>query len=186
MDNMDKMGRLHYGIQLSLMYLISFAISYFANLDHLGPSIVLWLLLVMPYTIIITIRRLNDINKSAWLTPLLIAVPVSLIILSFIPGETNNELGRMRRLHYGLNFIAIFFICFVWTFIGEQEPLLLMYGYIGASIYSIFIAIKRFHDMDKSGWWALLTLLPLVSIIIIFIPGTKGSNRFGEDPKVSK
>lgn len=198
MDNMDKMGRLHYGIQLSLMYIISFAISYFANLDHLGPSIILWLLLVMPYTIIITIRRLNDINKSAWLAPLLIAVPVSLIILAFIPGtsgETNNELGRMRRLHYGLHFIAIFFIYFICLFVDKAGQysgfpaivdLLLMCGYIGTIIYSIIIAIKRFHDMDKSGWWALLTLLPLVSIIIIFIPGTKGSNRFGEDPKVLK
>ena len=104
-------------------------------------------------------------------------------------------MGRMRRLHYGLHFIVIFFIYFICGFIERLAPysgfpaivyLLIMCGYIGAIIYSIFIAIKRFHDMDKSGWWALLTLLPLVSIIIIFIPGIKGSNRFGEDPKVSK
>lgn len=97
-------------------------------------------------------------------------------------------MGRMRRLHYGLHFIVIFFMYFICGFFERLEPYsdFSTLVFIGAIIYSIIIAIKRFHDMDKSGWWALLTLLPLVSIIIIFIPGTKGSNRFGEDPKGSK
>ena len=44
--------------------------------------------------------------------------------------------------------------------------------------------IKRLHDVDKSGWWALIMLIPLVNlclgIYLLFAKGTEGSNRFGE------
>lgn len=49
------------------------------------------------------------------------------------------------------------------------------------------LAVKRFHDRDKSGWWILIQLIPLVGAIwyIVetgFLPGTPGTNRFGPDP----
>jgi len=51
---------------------------------------------------------------------------------------------------------------------------------------SIAVAVRRFHDQDKSGWFYLLSLIPYVGgiIMIVFmcIGGTPGSNRFGMDP----
>lgn len=49
------------------------------------------------------------------------------------------------------------------------------------------IAIKRWHDRDKSGWWVLIGLVPLIGPIwaIVetgFLPGTDGPNQFGADP----
>jgi uncharacterized membrane protein YhaH (DUF805 family) len=49
---------------------------------------------------------------------------------------------------------------------------------------SLAIQIKRFHDRDKSGWWVLLNLIPIIGPIWLFIelgflPGTPGPNRFG-------
>jgi len=52
---------------------------------------------------------------------------------------------------------------------------------------SLCVAIKRYHDRDKSGWWCLILLIPLVGIIWYIIDvgclrGTIGPNRFGPDP----
>jgi len=49
------------------------------------------------------------------------------------------------------------------------------------------VTIKRWHDRDKSGWWILITLIPIVGDIwsLIengFLKGTTGDNRFGPDP----
>ena len=51
---------------------------------------------------------------------------------------------------------------------------------------SIAVTARRLHDLDRSAWWMLLPLIPLVGSIIIFIwycsTGTIGGNRFGPDP----
>ena len=47
------------------------------------------------------------------------------------------------------------------------------------------VGIRRLHDLDRSGWWILLFLIPLVGAIILIIwfcsKGTDGPNRFGAD-----
>jgi uncharacterized membrane protein YhaH (DUF805 family) len=52
---------------------------------------------------------------------------------------------------------------------------------------TIAIQVKRWHDHDMSGWWWFLSLLPIVGPIVAFvllgfIRGTIGRNRFGADP----
>ncbi|MDB6117012.1 MAG: hypothetical protein JWO08_793 [Verrucomicrobiaceae bacterium] len=54
-------------------------------------------------------------------------------------------------------------------------------------LLGIIIQVKRWHDLDKSGWWVLFNFLPFIGGIITFIncgclKGTKGPNRFGDDP----
>ena len=52
----------------------------------------------------------------------------------------------------------------------------------------IAIGIRRLHDLDKSGWWTLIVLIPLVGAIILIVwyctKGTPGANRFGPEPAV--
>jgi uncharacterized membrane protein YhaH (DUF805 family) len=47
----------------------------------------------------------------------------------------------------------------------------------------IAVAVRRLHDLDKSGWFLLLALIPLVGAIILIVwacqEGTRGPNRFG-------
>ncbi len=51
---------------------------------------------------------------------------------------------------------------------------------------STMLQIRRFHDVDRSGWWVLTTFIPIVGIIpgiyLLFAKGTVGDNRFGPDP----
>ena len=52
---------------------------------------------------------------------------------------------------------------------------------LGNLIPMIALAVRRMHDNDKSGWWILV---PIYNIIVIwFMEGTRGPNRFGPDPK---
>jgi uncharacterized membrane protein YhaH (DUF805 family) len=49
------------------------------------------------------------------------------------------------------------------------------------------IAVRRLHDTDRSGWWILIGLVPIVGIILLIVwyctAGTAGPNTYGPDPK---
>ena len=51
---------------------------------------------------------------------------------------------------------------------------------------SIAVGVRRLHDLDRSGWWLLLGLIPLIGAIVLIVwfvgRGTPGANRFGPDP----
>ena len=49
------------------------------------------------------------------------------------------------------------------------------------------VSVKRLQDRDKSAWWLLLTVIPIVGTIwyligVGFLRGTKGPNRYSPDP----
>jgi uncharacterized membrane protein YhaH (DUF805 family) len=51
---------------------------------------------------------------------------------------------------------------------------------------ALAIYTKRWHDRDKSGWWSLIALVPIIGGIWMlvelgFLRGTDGPNRFGND-----
>jgi uncharacterized membrane protein YhaH (DUF805 family) len=50
---------------------------------------------------------------------------------------------------------------------------------------SIAVAIRRLHDLDRTGWWLLLAFTGIGAIVLLVwdcMKGTTGSNRFGADP----
>ncbi len=60
-----------------------------------------------------------------------------------------------------------------------------------ATIATLFASIaggtKRLHDRDRSGWFQLVMLIPMVGWIWVFVEitwlrGTRGPNRYGPDP----
>lgn len=46
--------------------------------------------------------------------------------------------------------------------------------------------VRRLHDADRSGWFVLVDVIPLVGPIILLVwfceRGTRGPNQFGLDP----
>jgi len=51
----------------------------------------------------------------------------------------------------------------------------------------VAISAKRWHDRDRSGWWVLVLLLPVVGVLWLLadnglVRGTRGPNRFGPPP----
>jgi len=48
------------------------------------------------------------------------------------------------------------------------------------------VAVRRLHDIGRSGWWILVGIIPLVGWIVLLVwyltPGTPGSNEYGAAP----
>jgi uncharacterized membrane protein YhaH (DUF805 family) len=59
--------------------------------------------------------------------------------------------------------------------------------WLATLVPSIAVSVRRLHDIDRSGWWVFISLIPLIGAIILLVfnvtEGTRGPNRFGPDPK---
>jgi uncharacterized membrane protein YhaH (DUF805 family) len=71
--------------------------------------------------------------------------------------------------------------------IGPIASLVLFFFGIVATWISVAVAIKRFHDRDKSGWWVLIIFVPVIGALWYliecgFLRGTDGHNKYGHDP----
>lgn len=58
---------------------------------------------------------------------------------------------------------------------------------LGLVWISLAAQIKRWHDVDKSGFWCFIVLVPILGALYafyknFFVKGTTGPNRFGSDP----
>lgn len=55
---------------------------------------------------------------------------------------------------------------------------------IACFLFGLLLAMRRCHDFGRSGWIALLLFIPLLNILVIlillFISGDSGRNKFGE------
>jgi uncharacterized membrane protein YhaH (DUF805 family) len=69
----------------------------------------------------------------------------------------------------------------------------IVFSFVGISIViaNIMTTIRRLHDMNISGFWILFNIIPylgatVIGIMCLFVPGSKESNRFGDNPRHSK
>ena len=104
--------------------------------------------------------------------------------------------GRINRAKFwaGVGFLiaigllAMFIDMLLGTTMGRDG-----YGIVSlvVSLASVYFALalyaKRWHDRDKSGWWSLILLVPLIGFVwwIVecgILEGTRGPNRYGADP----
>ena len=104
--------------------------------------------------------------------------------------------GRSRRLEYGMFLVVVFLISIILVFIDMQTGMFAPDSGLGllSSLFSlavmvpgIAVGVRRLHDINASGWWYLLILIPLVNVVLVlfllFKQGMAGANRFGPDPK---
>ena len=48
------------------------------------------------------------------------------------------------------------------------------------------MAVRRLHDTDRSGWWILIGLIPIIGwilLIVWFCTDSKADNQYGPNPK---
>lgn len=109
--------------------------------------------------------------------------------------------GRARRSEYWyfVVFNVLFAILamiidnFLGTTIEIGYGVALPYGYVYiAYILAVFIpgiavAVRRLHDVGKSGWMLLVSLIPLIGVIwllvLMFTDSQLSSNKWGDNPK---
>ncbi|UYZ57965.1 DUF805 domain-containing protein [Hymenobacter latericus] len=58
---------------------------------------------------------------------------------------------------------------------------------LGMLIPGLAVAVRRLHDVNKSGWFLLIAFVPLIGAIWLLVlmctEGTRGENPYGADPK---
>ena len=100
--------------------------------------------------------------------------------------------GRARRTEYWMFFLFNLFITgvlgLVEGFLGIPGVLGIPYGLV-VLIPSIAVTTRRLHDTDRTSWWLLISLLPPIGVVFLFIfmvmDSTPGQNRYGANPKVT-
>ncbi len=97
--------------------------------------------------------------------------------------------GRSRRKEYWMFFIFNVLITLVLEFIDRSlgtKFIGALYGLV-VLVPSIAVTVRRLHDIGRTGWWALIGLIPIIGFIVIVIfaatEGDRGNNEYGPDPK---
>ncbi len=106
--------------------------------------------------------------------------------------------GRINRKVFWLYLLTVCFSFFILSslwLVTNYLPVplgipirFLLCIILGELIYTqLPITVKRLHDMNHSGWWYLVFMIPFIGLIIALmscglISGTQGTNRYGESP----
>ena len=60
---------------------------------------------------------------------------------------------------------------------------------LGTLIPSIAVAVRRLHDTSRSGWWVLISFVPIVGAIVFFVfmvfDSKQEKNQYGPNPKIA-
>lgn len=107
-----------------------------------------------------------------------------------------NFRGRARRREFWTFYLANWGILFLLVQLAEgvhegnvESPLVLsaVLFLLLMIVPMIAAIVRRLHDTDRSGFWLLINLVPLLGFLILVVmwsmDGTVGPNRFGSDPK---
>lgn len=104
--------------------------------------------------------------------------------------------GRARRKEYWWFFVFNLFISiflasidFVTGTLNVEAGLGLLSGIYSLAVLipGISVTVRRLHDTDHSGWWLLISFIPIIGVIVLFIfmvqDSTPGDNQYGPNPK---
>jgi len=103
--------------------------------------------------------------------------------------------GRARRKEFwqftlfstGITFVLAFCEGMFGLSTNTQVSVLAGIYSLAVLVPSIAVSVRRLHDTNRSGWWSMIGMIPLVGSIVLLVymaaDGTSGSNRFGPNPK---
>ncbi|WP_028585133.1 DUF805 domain-containing protein [Desulfogranum mediterraneum] len=103
--------------------------------------------------------------------------------------------GRARRKEYWMfflcNVIIGLILGLVESFAGiapESEQSILANLYMLAVLLpGLAVGVRRLHDRDRSGWWLLIALVPIIGAVVLLVfmvqDSQPGENQYGPNPK---
>jgi len=102
--------------------------------------------------------------------------------------------GRATRSEYWyfiLFYFAITLLILPISFMLPESLMMVSFGLLGIFILAIIIpslalVVRRLHDTGKSGWWYLISFIPLGSIVLLVffcLDSEPGTNKWGPNPK---
>ena len=99
--------------------------------------------------------------------------------------------GRSRRKEFWMFWLINMVINWVLTLLTAKLGIVgtIFTGVFGLAILvpSLAVAIRRMHDIGKSGWWICINFIPIIGTIWYIILAAKdsevNSNQWGACPK---
>jgi uncharacterized membrane protein YhaH (DUF805 family) len=86
-------------------------------------------------------------------------------------------------------FVALGIDMLLGTTLGGQGGfgiIYLLYGLV-MLIPGIAVAVRRLHDVGKSGWFILISLIPIIGgiwlLVLLVTDSESGDNEYGPNPK---
>ena len=102
--------------------------------------------------------------------------------------------GRARRTEYWMFTLFSMIIAFILgvidtvLFAGEMYPLQSIY-FLAVLVPSLAVSVRRLHDTNRSGWWLLIGVIPLIGAVALLVfmalDEVSEGNNFGESPKLA-
>ena len=97
--------------------------------------------------------------------------------------------GRARRKEYWMfvlfNIIFALILSIVENALGIPSVLTTIYS-LALLLPSLAVSVRRLHDTGRSGWWLLISLIPLVGTIILIVfmclESQESENQHGPNP----
>lgn len=112
--------------------------------------------------------------------------------LKVVRDNYANFSGRARRAEYWYFLLAniiIQLILIVLMFVSSLFLYILVLYALAIIIPSLAVVVRRLHDINKSGWYYFVGLIPFIGgiwlLILLATEGTYGPNEYGPDPKNS-
>jgi uncharacterized membrane protein YhaH (DUF805 family) len=97
--------------------------------------------------------------------------------------------GRARRTEYWMFALINVAILIVLSLISRAIGNSILYTIYALAVFlpGLAVAVRRLHDTDKSGWWLLIGLIPIIGAIVLLVfmvsDSTPGANQYGPSPK---
>jgi uncharacterized membrane protein YhaH (DUF805 family) len=97
--------------------------------------------------------------------------------------------GRARRQEYWmftLVNIIVAIVLMVLTKVSGLFSILYTVYALGTFLPSLAVCVRRLHDVGKSGWFILISLIPIVGLYLIYLlvqDSQPGDNEYGANPK---
>jgi uncharacterized membrane protein YhaH (DUF805 family) len=99
--------------------------------------------------------------------------------------------GRAHREEFWMFTLVNFGISVALSLVENMLNFWLLSGLYAVAVLvpSIALAVRRLHDTNRSGWWILLWLIPVLGFIVLVIfwiqPSDPGENPYGPNPRSS-
>ncbi|MCT8268965.1 MULTISPECIES: DUF805 domain-containing protein [Afifella] len=96
--------------------------------------------------------------------------------------------GRIARKDWWIGVIGLFIISLIATLLFGNDGLIAFLISVFLFLAGIACHVKRFHDRGRSGWWALIILIPVIGPIwaivdLGLLEGDQGANSWGPPPE---
>ncbi len=99
--------------------------------------------------------------------------------------------GRATRSEYW--YFVLFYsiisiaISIIGAVISDKFGILSKLYFLALVIPSLAVMIRRLHDIGKSGWWWLISIIPLIGpiwlIVLLATRSDPGDNKYGPNPE---